>query len=191
MPKLTDSQLVILATAAERPDGTVLPLAKSLKLNKGAVAAVLKSLVKRGLLAERPATKGDAAWSQAEDQPMALAITGAGREAIGVESQAHSDDAHEQATPRSKPPRKPKKTRATGLVKKTPAVRAGTKQAKLVALLKRKRGATIAEARAETGWQAHSVRGAISGALKKKLGFAVTSEVEGDRGRVYRITEKA
>ena len=53
MPKLTDSQLVILATAAERPDGTVLPLAKSLKLNKGAVAAVLKSLVKRGLLAER------------------------------------------------------------------------------------------------------------------------------------------
>ncbi len=43
---------------------------------------------------------------------------------------------------------------------------------------------------AKTGWQAHSVRGAISGALKKKLGLAVTSERVGDRGRVYRIVQE-
>ncbi len=41
---------------------------------------------------------------------------------------------------------------------------------------------------AKTGWQAHSVRGAISGALKKKLGLSVTSETVEGRGRVYRIS---
>ncbi len=68
-----------------------------------------------------------------------------------------------------------------------PAVRQGTKQALLIDLLKRKKGATIDELVEATGWQAHSVRGAISGALKKKLGLTVTSEPIEKRGRVYRI----
>ncbi len=67
------------------------------------------------------------------------------------------------------------------------AVRPGTKQALLIDLLTRKKGATIEEIVEATGWQPHSVRGAISGALKKKLGLAVTSEKVGGRGRVYRI----
>ncbi len=70
-----------------------------------------------------------------------------------------------------------------------PAVRPGTKQALVIDLLKRKKGATIEEIVGATGWQPHSVRGAISGALKKKLGLTVTSERVGDRGRVYRIAE--
>ncbi len=55
-------------------------------------------------------------------------------------------------------------------------------------MLSQPKGATIADLVAATGWQTHSVRGAISGALKKKLGLAVTSERVEDRGRVYRIT---
>ena len=48
-------------------------------------------------------------------------------------------------------------------------------------------GATIAEMVAVTGWQSHTVRGAIAGALKNKLGLAVVSaKVEG-RGRVYSL----
>ncbi|MEE9208841.1 MAG: DUF3489 domain-containing protein, partial [Kiloniellales bacterium] len=79
---------------------------------------------------------------------------------------------------------------AKGKGKTSPAaVRPGTKQALLIDLLKRKKGATIDEAVAATGWLAHSVRGAISGALKKRLGLAVTSERIGDRGRVYRIAD--
>jgi hypothetical protein len=71
-----------------------------------------------------------------------------------------------------------------------PALRAGTKLALLLELLQRKGGATIAEVTKATGWQAHSVRGAISGALKKKLGLAVASDKTEGRGRVYRITPK-
>lgn len=63
----------------------------------------------------------------------------------------------------------------------------GGKHATIVKLLRRKKGATVAEISAAIGWQAHSVRGAISGALKRKHGLPVTSSVEGDRGRVYRI----
>jgi hypothetical protein len=62
------------------------------------------------------------------------------------------------------------------------------KQALLINLLKRPKGATVTEMAAKTGWQAHSVRGSISGTLKKKLGLAVTSAVVEARGRVYRIS---
>ncbi len=72
-----------------------------------------------------------------------------------------------------------------------PPARAGTKQALLINLLRRKNGATIDEAVAAMGWQRHSVRGAISGTLKKKLGLAVTSENLEGRGRVYRIAATA
>lgn len=67
------------------------------------------------------------------------------------------------------------------------SVRPVTKQALLVKLLKRKKGATIDDAVKATGWQPHSVRGAIAGTLKKKLGLTVNSELVGSRGRVYRI----
>jgi len=56
---------------------------------------------------------------------------------------------------------------------------------------KRDGGATIDEISKATDWQAHSVRGAISGAIKKKLGLTVETEVVEDRGRVYRITGTA
>jgi len=70
---------------------------------------------------------------------------------------------------------------------KQPDEPALSKQDKLTALLRRPDGATIAELTDATGWQAHSVRGAMSGALKKKLKLTIDSaKVEG-RGRVYRI----
>ena len=65
--------------------------------------------------------------------------------------------------------------------------RDGTKQAMMIELLKRPGGATLAEIVEATGWQAHTVRGAMAGALKKKLGLTVTSEKDEVRGRVYRL----
>ena len=75
--------------------------------------------------------------------------------------------------------------------KASPAAhRPDSKQALLIDLLRRKEGATIAEAVKATGWQPHSIRGAISGTLKRKLGLAVTSDKVEQRGRVYRIAAK-
>ena len=60
----------------------------------------------------------------------------------------------------------------------------------LIGLLKRPEGADVEEMMAATGWQAHSVRGAMSGALKKKLGLTIESE-KSAAGRVYRIPAEA
>jgi hypothetical protein len=62
----------------------------------------------------------------------------------------------------------------------------GTKIAKVISLLRGPKGATINALRKATGWQAHSVRGALAGAIKKKLGLDVVSEKTGDV-RTYRI----
>lgn len=67
------------------------------------------------------------------------------------------------------------------------AGRAASKLDTLEKLLRRKNGATIAEMVQATGWQQHSVRGALAGAIKKR-GHAVTSE-KIDGTRRYRIAE--
>ena len=64
-----------------------------------------------------------------------------------------------------------------------------TKQAILVSLLQRPHGATIAELVGATGWQNHSIRGAISFTLKKKLGLNITSQRDDEGGRVYCIAK--
>ena len=73
-------------------------------------------------------------------------------------------------------------------VQKAPRkTRPGTRQATLIAMLEAPEGASIAEIADATGWQHHTVRGAIAGALKKRLGLDVTSEKDETRGRVYRL----
>jgi hypothetical protein len=52
-------------------------------------------------------------------------------------------------------------------------------------------GATLNEITTATKWQAHTVRGAMSGALSKKLGLVITSEKDDVRGRLYRIAPGA
>lgn len=61
-----------------------------------------------------------------------------------------------------------------------------TKTATVIALLNSRNGTTIAEMAVSTGWQNHSVRGFLSGTVKKKLGHEITSELV-DRERRYRI----
>jgi hypothetical protein len=66
--------------------------------------------------------------------------------------------------------------------------RDGTKQAVLIELLRRAEGATLPQMIEATGWQVHTVRGAMAGALKKKLGLDITSEKQTGTDRIYRIT---
>jgi hypothetical protein len=201
MSRLTDTQLVILSSAAKRDGGVVLPLPKSLKIQGAAATGILKSLLKHGLVAEQPAASGAPLWREAEGgQRLTLIITDAGRAALGVESGEQARPQPEAAAARSpqrqrRSPAKPKsaakaksQSKPSSRATASPAAaRPGTKQALLLDLLQRKQGATIAEAMKATGWQPHSVRGAISGTLKKKLGLRVDSTEVDKRGRVYRI----
>ena len=219
MTKLSDTQAVILSAAAQRDDGAVLPLPETLKIKGGAVDKVLGSLKAKGLIEHQGTPRGD--------DPPPLRITRAGLEAIGVETEddapegatpgdtgATSPTESRRSTPgpatgadgaatraRSKTRAKPAKGKAkatrTGSADK-PTPRAGTKQALMIELLKRPEGATVEQIAEVTGWQKHTIRGAISGALKKKLGLTVettrTREVgpnkTGAKGSstVYRIT---
>jgi hypothetical protein len=69
------------------------------------------------------------------------------------------------------------------------SVPAGSKKDKVLALLKRRQGATLNELMKATCWQAHSVRGFLSGTIAKKMGLTVRSEKRDDGERVYSIRE--
>jgi hypothetical protein len=86
-----------------------------------------------------------------------------------------------------KPARKARKSATGGKTRATGAAREGTKQAKVLELLRRPEGATIAQLVKATGWQPHTVRGAMAGALKKRLGIEIKSEKPEDSERVYRV----
>jgi hypothetical protein len=194
MTQLSDTQAVILSAAAQRDDGNVLPLPGSLR--GGAAVKVVGALLSRGLIAETVTdsqTKADAAlnriWRNDEDgHAILLHITDAGLAAIGIEPEG-PDTALTGAneTPRAEAPEDTPRESDSEPKARTP--REGTKQASLIAMLRAPEGATIEEIMAATGWQSHTVRGAMAGALKKKLGLTVTSEKVADRGRVYHIAD--
>ena len=97
----------------------------------------------------------------------------AGMRAVGVEP---------APVPKAKPA-----GRAKAAGKAPGTAHAGSKQARLIEMLRRPEGASIPEIVAALDWQAHTVRGAIAGALKKKLGLEIVSEKVEPRGRVYRV----
>lgn len=184
MTKLTDSQLVILSTACKRPNGAVYPVTS--KLSGGALAKVLTSLLTKGLVKEVRAKRDETVWRMDdEERPLTLYATPAAYKALGIEQDETADADAPKADAKTKRTRAAKGGKAKK--DKPSGTRADSKQAQLIAMLKTPKGASIDEIAKAFGWQPHTVRGAIAGALKKKLGLDVTSEKIDGRGRVYRI----
>lgn len=194
--KLTDAQRVILAAAA-RESGLVLPLPKSLGDNRGTLGVILKSLLTRGLVTERPILPDEELWRDtAELGRTTLVISAEGLQIMGIDPIDHvvekdpnggtvTDDGGHSAEEKPKPSADfdlKSSDNATAVLPK-----AGTKLGALIASLRKPEGATIPELMTATGWQAHSVRGAMSGNLKKKLSLEIVSKVIDGRGRVYCI----
>jgi hypothetical protein len=88
-----------------------------------------------------------------------------------------------KATPAKKAP----KGRAKPEVAKPKVAREGSKTAKILDLLKRPGGATSKELMKATGWLPHSVRGFLSGTVRKKMGLTVTSTKGEDGERTYSV----
>jgi hypothetical protein len=92
------------------------------------------------------------------------------------------DKAARKATTRKKAPQGKKAAQS----KDAAGARAGSKTAQVVAMLQRKNGATLAEIVEKMGWQKHTVRGFMAGAMKK-AGYQVESFKPDGGQRTYRI----
>jgi Protein of unknown function (DUF3489) len=182
MAYLSDTARVVLAAAAQRDDLSVLPFPEGVKA-KGGAEKVLAGLKSRGFVRviETPG------------RPQRLVITREGLATIGVEPEddeagtasttAESAPAGDTPTPAADgdggavSARRKAKAKSTkpekAAANEKPAPRTGTKQARMIELLKRPEGATVEQIAEATGWQKHTIRGAISGALKKKLKLTV------------------
>ena len=184
MPKFTDTQSLILSRAATRPGNLAMPLPEG--LHGAAAQKAVTAMIKRGWLEEVDADlrRGEPLWRETGDgHGTTLVATEAGLEAIGIEPVAASAVASAR---KAKPHADADPARRTEAPKPV-AIRSGTKQAQIIALLQRPEGASIAEIVEATSWQPHTARGMISGALKKKLGLPITAEKVEGRGTVYRL----
>ncbi|MCC5976345.1 MAG: DUF3489 domain-containing protein [Rubellimicrobium sp.] len=190
MNKVTETQSLILGRAASRARYLALPLPEG--LHGAAATKVVTLMIGRGWLEEVAADhrKREPLWRETgEGQGTTLIATKAGLEVIGIEPMVASAGS---GTCKAKPQKDtdPASTSEATEVPKFPAIRAGTKQAQIIALLQRPEGASIAEIVEATAWQSHTARGMISGALKKKLGLPITAEKVEGRGMCYRLPSK-
>ena len=159
--QLSASQQQILNHAAVNTNGKLVWFPETLK--GGARKKVLDSLLNRALITTDGthwfvAAEGDEALGMPRRAPITLAALDAVIETA-------------EASPAAKP-----------------RTRDNSKQAQVIAMLKRAEGATITQICEATGWQSHTVRGTFAGAFKKKLGLEITSSKSEGSERTYRIT---
>ena len=160
---LTTTQLAVLTHAHEHTEGKIDWFPGTVK--GGARQKVLDGLANRGLITSKRNN-----WF----------VSAAGYEALGVPRRGPVtlqalDAVIEAASVSADEPAKIARTRDN------------SKQAQVIALLKRPEGATIVQICILTGWQAHTVRGTFAGSFKKKLGLDITStKVQGGE-RIYKV----
>ncbi|SFP84292.1 DUF3489 domain-containing protein [Sphingomonas rubra] len=181
MTKLTDTQGILLSTASQRDDGSVLPLPDTIKAD-GGTSKALASLLKRGLVEERETSDQTAVHRIDGDLRYALHLTPAGASAIGVvpTSSATNDieGAAEQALASAAQPTTASASAPTRVTKATT----------VLGLLTRTTGATLPELIEATGWLPHTTRAALTGLRKKGHEIARTKR---DGATCYRIAEQA
>jgi hypothetical protein len=160
MIRLNDLQLVLLTSAAQRADGSLLPPPDSVGNQAARIRKVVPALIKHGLVSEGPAS-AVSAWLQEGDDHVGVFITVTGREAIGAT--LPTPDVENFTAP---PP-------VADSTDKKP-----TKAALVLGLLQREEGATLPEIVAATGWLPHTTRAALTGLRKK--GHAIARGKRGD-----------
>ncbi len=100
---------------------------------------------------------------------------------------AHVAPAKAKSARNATPAKKAPKGRTKREVAKPKVARDGSKTAKILDLLKRPGGATSKDLMKATGWLPHSVRGFLSGTVRKKLGLTVTSTKDQNGERTYSV----
>lgn len=157
MPKLTDTQAVLLSAASQRHDGSLYSLPDTITADASVTKAVA-ALLKRGLIEERECADPASIHRTDGDLSYGVFVTDAGLAAIGIATD-HAASGADEPAPASTPRQ--------------------TKSALVLALLAREGGACLAELIAATGWLPHTTRAALTG-LRKKGHDVVRSSVDGE-----------
>lgn len=169
MTKLADLQLILLSSAAQREDGSLLPPPDSLGDRSPAIENAIKSLLRRGQASEHEVIDASSAWRHEGEHRIGVAITDAGRAALGIDGKPADASAQELAAPPG-----------------NDSPRKESKAAQVLAMLQRSHGATLDDLVTATGWLPHTMRAALTGLRKK--GHPLTSE-KVDGVRRYRIAQ--
>jgi hypothetical protein len=156
-------QLVLLTTAWQREDGSLLPPPKSLGDQPAAIRKTIEGLIKKGFAAEKEGMTSVRAWRTDGDLSFGLVITEAGLATINPTPNFEGIDKTDSL--------------ADYVAPLTPA-RAASKQSLVLDLLKREGGVTLDDIVAATGWLPHSTRAVLTG-LRKKGHEIERSKVEG------------
>lgn len=151
MTKLSDLQSLLLATAASRDSGSLIPLPTTIKAPAAAVAKSIASLLTKAIAEEREVNDATRVHRTDGDLRYGLFITPAGKRAIGIVE----DGSGRGGTPDPVD------------AAPEPAPERQTKSAAVLSLLQREEGATIADLIAATGWLPHTTRAALTGLRKK------------------------
>jgi hypothetical protein len=154
VPKLTDTQAILLSTAAQRTDDSLLPPPDTLGIITHRIRKAVETLVKRTLAGEVEVTGPDRAWRSDGDLHWGAVITDAGRAAIGVEPAEAAIPPQAAADQHAEPAFASNEARQT-------------KAALVLTLLRRDEGATLAELVSATKWLPHTTRAALTGLRKK------------------------
>ena len=193
--KLTDTQLMLLSAASQREDHGI-ELGPNLK--GGAAQKLVRKLLTESLIEEVRTVGSLPVWRRDDDnQSLALRITKRGLAAIQVdeggahpEADEHGDTEQGDNLAPNKPSQRTaarrKRSRDKAVQQSATPSRRDSKQARVIEMLHRRQGTTVADIMKATGWQPHSVRGFFTSVVRNKLGLTLVSEKNGG-DRVYRI----
>ncbi len=163
--KLTDMQLVLLATACQRADGSLLPPPASLGTQATRIRQAVNGLIKRALVGERDIAEQAKAWRSEGERHVGVVITEAGRAVIAVEERDEPTDAAPGDAAACHEAVHDSGTETAEAAVSAP--RGGTKQALVLEMLRRPEGTRLIELVAATGWLPHTTRAALTGLRKK------------------------
>lgn len=161
--KLSDIQLVLLTSACQREDGSLLPAPDSLGDQATRVRRAIMSLIRAGLVIELDGVKAARVWRTEGDTIIGAIVSDAGRAAIDPPEGAKGPNVIEPTDAVGAPPASPRRA---------------SKQAQVIELLKCEGGATLTAIVQATGWLPHTSRAALTG-LRKKGHAIVTGKVDG------------
>ena len=190
--KLTDTQLMLLSAASQREDHGI-ELGPNLK--GGAAQKLVRKLLTESLIEEVRTVGSLPVWRRDDDnQSLALRITKHGLAAIQggahLEADEHGDTEQGDNLAPNKPSQRTaarrKRSRDKAVQQSATPSRRDSKQARVIEMLHRRQGTTVAAIMKATGWQPHSVRGFFTSVVRNKLGLTLVSEKNGG-DRVYRI----